>query len=400
MLSPSAPDGDAGGGGAASAARARLLGAVRRADARIGAAAVPLQVNYRERHHAAGRIPGNRRRRDGAGPPSDREVLAARAVDRALRPWLLRAGADANAAAAPGDVVLGCEVQAYDPRPPPPEWGEGGAPHHADPTALAVNAAVSALYKAGAAREGDPRADADLVVPAAAAACVRLAGTRDGRTILDPTPREVAEAAWELLYAGTREEALMLEFAARGAGGGGVGIGDGAEAQGDPGIAEGTVVEALRLAHAALVPIIEEQERLRDERRRREARARGEDEALMTDAEVARLLGFELAPADAGRDHPEPTSLDRPAADDDPGARLLDEANAFVWSRVERVAMKLFGHDGADGVDVNGAPEGAARIHDGVLLPKKVRGRREVRHGSSSLFFPQGESKHVQHDAL
>ena len=44
----------------------------------------PLQVDYRERHSAFGKIPPTFTRREG--PPKDREVLAMRVVDRAIRP--------------------------------------------------------------------------------------------------------------------------------------------------------------------------------------------------------------------------------------------------------------------------------------------------------------------------
>ena len=44
----------------------------------------PLQVDYRERAHAAGQIPGNYFRREGR--PSDKEILTCRLTDRPIRP--------------------------------------------------------------------------------------------------------------------------------------------------------------------------------------------------------------------------------------------------------------------------------------------------------------------------
>ncbi|MDD3695742.1 MAG: polyribonucleotide nucleotidyltransferase, partial [Lentisphaeria bacterium] len=44
----------------------------------------PLQVEYRERFAAAGRIPGSFFRREGR--PSEKEILTARMTDRPLRP--------------------------------------------------------------------------------------------------------------------------------------------------------------------------------------------------------------------------------------------------------------------------------------------------------------------------
>eukprot|EP00978_Attheya_sp_CCMP212_P007679 scaffold17826_cov55-Attheya_sp.AAC.1 len=49
---------------------------------------VPLQVEYRERHHGVGQISTNSRRRDNSGPMTDDEILASRAIDRVLRPLL------------------------------------------------------------------------------------------------------------------------------------------------------------------------------------------------------------------------------------------------------------------------------------------------------------------------
>src|SRR6056297_2050751 len=45
---------------------------------------MPLTVDYREKFSAAGRFPGGFLKREGR--PSDEEILAARLVDRALRP--------------------------------------------------------------------------------------------------------------------------------------------------------------------------------------------------------------------------------------------------------------------------------------------------------------------------
>ncbi|MGH7658938.1 MAG: polyribonucleotide nucleotidyltransferase, partial [Gemmatimonadales bacterium] len=44
----------------------------------------PLTVEYREKTYAAGRIPGGFIKREGR--PSDHEILAARGIDRSIRP--------------------------------------------------------------------------------------------------------------------------------------------------------------------------------------------------------------------------------------------------------------------------------------------------------------------------
>lgn len=53
---------------------------------REGADFVPLQVEYREKFYASGKIPGGFIKREGR--PSDREILSARIVDRQIRPLL------------------------------------------------------------------------------------------------------------------------------------------------------------------------------------------------------------------------------------------------------------------------------------------------------------------------
>ncbi len=86
---------------------------------------------------------------------------------------------------------------------------------------------------------------------------------------------------------------------------------------------------------------------------------------LMTDEEVARLLSLEaLSPAGGPEAPVDPTGGGR-----DDGARVVEETNSFVWLRAKHAALKLS----------NGPAmyEGTARVHDGDLLPKRARGRRE-----------------------
>ena len=166
-------------------------------------------MEYRERYHASGKIPGNRRRRDNTGALSDKEVLAARVVDRTVRPWLMMGLASPSSCGAlPENIVVNCEVQSYDPRP---SADASLNRTHADPTALAINSAIAALYQSA---YSNPRSN--LPVPAEAAACVKLAVMSDGAVVFDPTPGELGECQFELLYAGTKDRTLMLEFSANG----------------------------------------------------------------------------------------------------------------------------------------------------------------------------------------
>src|ERR1700724_2504794 len=61
-----------------------VFGAVVRANPREGIDFFPLQVDYRERRAAAGKVPGGFMKREGR--PTTKETLTARLVDRPLRP--------------------------------------------------------------------------------------------------------------------------------------------------------------------------------------------------------------------------------------------------------------------------------------------------------------------------
>src|SRR3989304_1552980 len=50
----------------------------------LGEGRLPLAVEYREKTYAAGKIPGGFLKREGR--PSDKEILAARIIDRSIRP--------------------------------------------------------------------------------------------------------------------------------------------------------------------------------------------------------------------------------------------------------------------------------------------------------------------------
>ena len=331
-----------------------LQSAIQKANAQSGATFVPLQVDYRERYHAAGKIPTNMRRRDNTGPLSDKEVLAARVIDRTLRPWLLTGLADAaesSNSTFPDNIVVNCEVQSYDPNP---EVTNGERLNHADPTALSINSTIAALYQSA---YSDP--NSNLPIPSAAAACVKLAILRDGTAIFDPTPQELKECKLELLYAGTRDKVLMLEFSVNG------GLPNTIE---DPGVAESTVADAIKLAHEAIIPIIDQQEELNEKyKQQAEARELTNDESLMSDDEVAKLLG--LTRMQSSEMSHVPNSIQD-------GTSILEQANAFVWSKVGNVALKLFGCSNEDD-DESVSSLDSASIHQGELLPKKVRGRRE-----------------------
>ena len=318
---------------------------------------LPLTVSYAERHAGVGRIPGNAARRDNTRP-TDGEVLAARAIDRALRPLLPRDGYG------PEDAVeITCSVQACDLAP-------GGG----DPLALAINAVSAAMLRSGL----------PLKEPVGAVRVCLAAedGGGGGATVVfDPSLAEVGSSSLDLLVAATRTRIVMIEF------GGGRGRGGanpaGADPNPDPGVPEAIVEHVLRLAHGHIGGIIDVQED-RDP-------GEGSDTAAppVSDADILRDLGLDVdLDLDLGAGLSEKSPMGAvtvaeptPSGDAMEMAELIIEHAFGCISRGLADTMdRLFsGSRGQDSVDDDPSPQmGLALVHDGPpLIPKAVRGRRE-----------------------
>ena len=167
---------------------------------------IPLTVDYQERAYAAGKIPGGFFKREGK--PSEREVLNSRLIDRPIRP-LLPEGYFY-------ETQLVASVISID---------KGGV---AD--VMAVIAASTALYLS----------DVPFHSPIGA---VRLALV-DGNYIVNPTLEEQTKSQIDLVVAGTRDAIMMVE-------------GQASE------VSEDVFLKGIALAHEAILPIIEAQEKLR-----------------------------------------------------------------------------------------------------------------------------------------
>ena len=172
----------------------------------------PLQVDYRERHSAFGKIPPTFTRREG--PPKDREVLAMRVVDRAIRPLFPKSFSR--------DTSVQAIVLATD--------------QSQDPAVLAVNGASAALSVSSIPWNGPVGA-------------VRVSVLGDGNEIiLNPSDKDVEASKLTLFYAGNEDRTLMIEAQA--------GTPD------EGGVPESVVASALRAAHEAAKLLIEPQRRL------------------------------------------------------------------------------------------------------------------------------------------
>ena len=138
---------------------------------------LPLQVEYRERAAAAGRIPGGYFRREGR--PTEKETLTARMIDRPLRPLFPKGYFYET------QVILALL----------------SADAQNDPDILAINAASLSLMVS----------DIPFAGPVAA---VRL-GRLEGKWVINPTHRDREFSDLDLVYVGTEREALMIEGSAR-----------------------------------------------------------------------------------------------------------------------------------------------------------------------------------------
>ncbi|MGB9723515.1 MAG: polyribonucleotide nucleotidyltransferase [Chloroflexia bacterium] len=180
-----------------------LATATASAEPRAGVDFFPLTVDFEEKLYAAGKIPGSFFRREGR--PTEAATLAARLIDRSLRPLFPKAYHN--------DVQIIITVLAVDQEVAPDVLGIIGAS-----TALMVS-------------------DIPFDGPVAA---VRM-GLIGDELVVNPTLAQVEEeSALDLVVAGTEDAILMVEGRARQ-------------------VPEARVLEALRRAHEAMQPLLQMQ---------------------------------------------------------------------------------------------------------------------------------------------
>lgn len=169
------------------------------ANAREGIDFLPLSVDYEERLYAVGRIPGSFLRREGR--PSERSILISRVTDRPLRPLFPK---DLH-----NEVQVIVMSLAHD--------------QVVDVDMLSIIAASTALTISDIPWNG-PIAGARV-------------GLINGQLVVNPSIPEMEHSALDLRVAGTAEAILMVECAANE-------------------VPEDTMLEALRLAHESMQPVI------------------------------------------------------------------------------------------------------------------------------------------------
>jgi polyribonucleotide nucleotidyltransferase len=145
-------------------------------DPRPGLDFFPLQVDYREKFSAAGRMPGGYFKREGR--PSEKEILTARMTDRPLRPLFPKGFID--------DVQIMALLLSAD--------GEN------EPDVLCMLGASAALCVS------------DIPFGGPVGAC--RVGRVNGELIANPTHSEMEDSDLDLVYAGVADKTIMIEGAA------------------------------------------------------------------------------------------------------------------------------------------------------------------------------------------
>ncbi|MDX2114753.1 MAG: polyribonucleotide nucleotidyltransferase [Planctomycetota bacterium] len=157
-----------------------VMAAVVRAKPREGLDFFPLTVDYREKTAAAGKFPGGFKKREG--PPSEKEILTMRMIDRPIRPLFPDGFID--------EVQIQCWVMSHD--------GEN------DSDVLAGTAASAALALSDAPFEG----------PIATVRVGRI-HTDDGpRFVINPTVTQMDYSDLDLVLSGHADGINMIEVGA------------------------------------------------------------------------------------------------------------------------------------------------------------------------------------------
>ncbi len=174
-------------------------------DPREGIEFFPLMVNYEERVYAIGKIPGSITRREGR--PRDVATLAARLIDRPLRPLFPKGFYN--------DVQVVATVLSVD--------------NDCEPDILAMNGASLALMIS----------DIPFYGPMAG---VKV-GLVDDKLVINPIEEERKNSKLDLTVAGTKDAVMMVEAGANE-------------------VSEEIMIDAIELAHEEIKKLVEFQEKI------------------------------------------------------------------------------------------------------------------------------------------
>ena len=159
----------------------------------------PLSVNYQEKYYAAGKIPGGYFKREAR--PTESEQLISRLIDRPIRPLFPSSFMN--------EVQLLPTVLSYD--------GEN------QPDVLSIVACSAALAISG--------------LPFGGPIAASRVGFKDGKYLLNPSPKELESSELDLVVAGTKDAVLMVESETSG-------------------LTEKVMLDAVKFGHENFIPII------------------------------------------------------------------------------------------------------------------------------------------------
>lgn len=217
-----------------------LATAVASDDVREGVDFFPLLVDYEERFYAAGKMSGSRFiKREGR--PSEAAVLACRMIDRPIRPLFPKNYRN--------DVQIIITVLSYD--------GEN------DPDMIGMVAASAALMQTKAPF-GGPIGAVNV-------------GLVDGKMVANPTIDQIEESDLNLTIAATKDKVMMIE----------------AEASE---ISEEEIISAIELAKKTILPLIDIQEKIKEEHCQEESGVELIDDQEIH-GEVSKIVGNKLREA-------------------------------------------------------------------------------------------------------
>ena len=165
----------------------------------------PLTVNYQEKYYAAGKIPGGYFKREAR--PTESEQLISRLIDRPIRPLFPSSFMN--------EVQLLPTVLSYD--------GENQA------DVLSIIACSASLAISG--------------LPFGGPIAASRVGYKDGKYLLNPSPKELEESELDLVVAGTKDAVLMVESETSG-------------------LTEKVMLDAVKFGHENFIKIIEAIEKL------------------------------------------------------------------------------------------------------------------------------------------
>ena len=199
----------------------------------------PLSVNYQEKYYAAGKIPGGYFKREAR--PTESEQLISRLIDRPIRPLFPSSFMN--------EVQLLPTVLSYD--------GENQA------DVLSIIACSAALAISG--------------LPFGGPIAASRVGYKDGKYLLNPSPKELTESELDLVVAGTKDAVLMVESETSG-------------------LTEKVMLDAVKFGHENFIPIIEAIEKLAQKAGKPKWKVEAPDHSAVK-AKIAKALEADLRTA-------------------------------------------------------------------------------------------------------